>query len=481
MGRMYLRVLGSLEAVTDGVGIDIAGGKERTLLAVLLVYAGRTVSAQTLIDELWAVDPPASAGAGVHVFVSRLRRQLGPSDVGRLRRGLGGYVLDVDQGGSDAGVFENQVAQARSCLARGDRDRACGALVEADRMWRGPAFQGVTSNAVHAEATRLEDLRVAARELRFDAELALGRHRSALADIDAATAENPLHERFWAQRMLALYRCGRQADALSAYRTVRELTRSELGTDPTPELQRLELAILRQDGALDWATTAAPASQRLVQVQSLWQDYERGRLGAVAAALDELDRVVGPSTSLDASRTLIAAERGDHLTARRHIDAVLADDFRALRSEPAWLSSLCLIGSAAARIGHTEAARAVAHHLEPYAGQFGLLWSGACSGPVDLHLGRIARALGDLEGAALRFERAIALSRGLGMPSAAVTAEVELIETRLALDWCPEARAAAIDDLDRVTRAADELGMDRLTPRIEALRRADADATVAVA
>ncbi|MCX6401904.1 MAG: BTAD domain-containing putative transcriptional regulator [Propionibacteriales bacterium] len=246
-------VLGSIEVLLNGVSAEISGAKERTLLSLLLTYSGRTVSSHILMNELWSHKPPVSAPSGLHVFVSRLRRQLGDWGAERLRTSPSGYALRVEDHEVDATNFATVVADGRTLLEAGDAESSRARLREGLQLWRGPAYAGVRSLIVEAEAARLEEVRLAAQEALFDAELALGHHAGILLELEQVIAEHPFRERYWAQRMVALYRCGRQADALMAYQSLRALTREELGFEPTPELQRLELAVLEHDPTLDWA------------------------------------------------------------------------------------------------------------------------------------------------------------------------------------------------------------------------------------
>jgi WD40 repeat protein/DNA-binding SARP family transcriptional activator len=238
---MDVQVLGPVEASVDGRTIPLGGGKPRALLAMLALNAGSTVSTQRLIDGLWGEEPPASANKLVQVHVSRLRKALGSSAGGaEIVTRRHGYELRVEPDAVDAGRFERLVAS--------------GAPREALALWRGPPLDDVADEPfAGAEIRRLEELRLAALELAIEHDLEAGRHREVVAELDALVAAEPLRERLHAQRMLALYRCGRQADALAAYRDARTALVEAIGVEPGAELRRLHEAILRQDPSLELA------------------------------------------------------------------------------------------------------------------------------------------------------------------------------------------------------------------------------------
>ena len=261
---LEFRILGPLEIVHEGGSLAVAGNRERTLLALLLLSANRVVSSERLADDLWAGDPPETATQVLRVFVSRLRKTLreAGSD-GLLLTQPPGYVIRVEPKSLDAACFESLVAEGRDQAARGDSTRAAATLREALALWRGPALSDVADAPVaRAEAARLEEVRLAALEDRINADLACGRHVELVPELDGWTRTQPLRERLWAQRMLALYRGGRQAEALRAYQDLRRVLGEELGIEPTATLAKLETAILRHDPELDWrpAEHAAPLS-----------------------------------------------------------------------------------------------------------------------------------------------------------------------------------------------------------------------------
>jgi len=287
------RVLGPLEAVANGSSLALGGAKQRALLAMLLLHTNEVISTERLIDELWGESPPATVTKSIHVYVSRLRKELGEE---RLVTRSPGYVLRVEPGDLDLQRFEALLAEARD----GDADAATTArtLREALDLWRGPPLADLAYEAfAQPEIARLEELRWAALEARIDAELACGRHAELVGELQALIAEHPLRERLHGQLMLALYRSGRQADALEAYRGARELLLDELGLEPNEDLKRLEAAILRQDPELEPRADATPApADRVVLVAP-----------ATLELLDALLELARPLAIGDPTRALIVA------------------------------------------------------------------------------------------------------------------------------------------------------------------------------
>ncbi|MBD0330208.1 MAG: AfsR/SARP family transcriptional regulator [Thermoleophilia bacterium] len=226
------RILGPLEV--EGVA-SLGGPKQRALLARLLLSRGRVVAKEQLVDDLWPGDPPETAAHALQVYVSALRRLLGRE---RLRAEHGGYRLDASPDEVDAERFERLVRSGARLLERGDAAAARSLLERALALWRGPALGGV-GESFHADRARLDTERLAALEQRIEADLALGRHEPLVAELEALVAEHPLRESFRRQLMLALYRSGRQADALDVYRAARRTLRAELGLEPGPELRAL--------------------------------------------------------------------------------------------------------------------------------------------------------------------------------------------------------------------------------------------------
>jgi DNA-binding SARP family transcriptional activator/DNA-binding beta-propeller fold protein YncE len=282
---MEYRILGPLEVTDDGRTIRVAGAKQRALLAVLLVHANEVVSRDRLIDELWGDHPPDTAAAALQVHVSQLRKALERRDdadgepetyiVTKPPR----YVLRVRDGEVDLHRFEHLVREGRNALRADRPEVAASHLREALALWRGaPLAEFDSAPSVTIERSRLEELRLAALEDRVEAELRLGEHATLIPELEALVREHGLRERLRGQLMLALYRAGRQADALDAYRDGRRLLTEELGLEPGDELRKLERAILAQDPAL--APPAAPLVQRLAVAAG-----RRSRLVILAGAI----------------------------------------------------------------------------------------------------------------------------------------------------------------------------------------------------
>ena len=284
------RILGLIEAVVDGEPVSLGAPKQRGLLALLLVNRRRPLTAEQLIDGLWGEAPPASALQSLQVYVHGLRRVLGSERIETAGRG---YRAVVGEDELDLDLFESALARGRATLEAGRPDDAADELRQALAVWRGPALAGLPEETRRAaESERLEELRITALELRYDAELACGLHDGVVAELEVLTAEHPYNERFLQQQMLALYRCGRQAEALEAYRDARRVLADELGLEPSPATQELEQAILRQD--LSLAAPAAPTrTTRPLPVAATPLVGRRLELAAVAALFrDEGARLV---------------------------------------------------------------------------------------------------------------------------------------------------------------------------------------------
>ncbi|HEY1180158.1 MAG TPA: AfsR/SARP family transcriptional regulator, partial [Phytomonospora sp.] len=220
------RVLGPLDVTVDGVPARLGGPRPRALLGVLLVHAGRVVSAERLIAQVWGEDPPPTATAALHVHLSTLRKALG----GRLVTSPAGYLLAAGDDEIDARVFEKAVVRAD---LSGDPAGASADLAEALALWRGEAFAGVPAGPdVEAEWLRLSELRLSAAEDRFEAELAVGRHVRAVPELAALVAEHPTRQRLAGLHLLALHRSGRDGDALAAYRELCDRLTAEFGAEP---------------------------------------------------------------------------------------------------------------------------------------------------------------------------------------------------------------------------------------------------------
>lgn len=293
---MDFRILGPLQVIDDqGREVPLASNKQRALLAILLLHANELVTTDRLIDDLWGQDPPASAAKALQVHISRLRRALengrGTGDRSLMTQPAG-YLLRTRPGELDLDRFEDAVSAAASALAAGDPSRAARQLNDALALWRGEpladlAYEPFADSAV----ARLQALRLAATEQRIDARLALGRHAEVVPELQALVREHPYREQLRAKLMLALYRAGRQADALAAYRDARHVLIDELGIEPGAELRELEQSILAQDPALAAPPRTSPARAETAQrdtgpvVEAATPERRRAHVRLVAAVV----------------------------------------------------------------------------------------------------------------------------------------------------------------------------------------------------
>jgi DNA-binding SARP family transcriptional activator len=356
-------VLGPL-AVWSRAGERLALGtpKARALLAVLLCRAGRPVTDDALAEAVWNGEPPKNAAKNIQLYVHQLRRRF--DDPGRIVRQGAGYLLKVEPNELDAARFEELAAEGRAAAATGELERAGGLLHEALALWRGDAYGDIVNVPVVAvEADRVTERRLSVLEKRIDVDMRLGRHAELIGELTALATEHPLRERFWAQLMLALYRCERRADALAAYTRAREILVEETGLDPGRELRHLHQAILGHASSLDLPAVHADARRE-----------EPGRLLVPRM----LPRTVGDFTGQEAELT--------------GIEGVFAQD-REPR-EPAVVVAVSGRGG----IGKTTLAVHAAHRLRhSYPdGQLFAVLAGARPVPVDPHevLGRFLRAFG---------------------------------------------------------------------------------------
>ncbi|EWM14705.1 regulatory protein AfsR [Kutzneria sp. 744] len=254
---LRFRLLGSVVAVSDAAVVEVSGRKPRALLAVLALSAGRVVPADTLIDVLWGENPPGSARAGLHSYVSTLRRTLGE---GTIQRRPAGYELTVPPTDVDVHEFAALVTQARQDLAAGRFGVAERGLEAALALWRGTPLGGVSGEWAERERDRLQQQRQAAVEDRMEAQLRLGQGPRLIAELSGLVAEDPLRERPRAQLMIALYQAGRQAEALAAYEAGRRLLIEELGVEPSPEFQAVHGRILRGEVPAPVAEVEVPVA-----------------------------------------------------------------------------------------------------------------------------------------------------------------------------------------------------------------------------
>jgi len=308
---MQFQILGPVEVHGDHGPVALGGAKPRALLAVLLLHANEPVSAERLALALWGEDAPGGAVKTVQVHVSRLRKALGDPDV--ISTKSAGYCLRVRPDDLDAEVFERLVEDGRRALADGQPEHAARVLREGLALWRGqPLGDLALEPFARSETSRLRELRLTAVESRVEAELATGSHAELVGELQSLVAEHPLRERLAGQLMLALYRCGRQTEALEVYHVARRVLISEIGVEPGPELRRLQEAILRQDESLEPEPTLADLPRELDTAASppllgrdpeldwLVDRWERARMGTGA--------LIGLAGRRGAGKTRLAAQ-----------------------------------------------------------------------------------------------------------------------------------------------------------------------------
>jgi DNA-binding SARP family transcriptional activator len=354
---MEFRILGPLEVRDGDAVVPLSGARQRALLAILLLHANQTVSSDRLLEDLWGDGQPDSGIAALQVRVSQLRKALGHAGA-RLETRPSGYLLRVEPGELDLDRFSRLVEGAAGAEPR----EAAESLSEALGVWRGSALGELAYEPfAQAPAGRLEELRLAALERRIDADLALGRHVDLIGELETLVAAEPLRERFRGQLMLALYRSGRQADALAAYRSTRATLVEELGIEPGPVLQELERAVLRHDHSLDLTHLPAPERAILVAVRN---EPQLDALVALAERLARkpakeliLARPVADAADLSRVSRLLNERRGEtiargvparaavftsgspgpdliRLGVEQDVDLLLVDGDAALLSEP---------------------------------------------------------------------------------------------------------------------------------------------------
>ena len=301
---MEIRLLGPLEALDADAPLVLGGTKQRALLAALTLAGGRVVSAARLVDDLWGAHPPDTAPKMVQIHVSALRKVL---PAGVLVTRAPGYAVDLPREAVDAFRAEDALRAGRDALGAGNARRASEVLGGALALWRGPALEEFGEPFAEGEARRLEELRLALTEERLAADLALGRHVDANREIEALVAAEPLRERLRELQMVALYRSGRQAEALAAYQDAFRALSEELGIEPSARLRELERAVLRQDPSLD-APAAAPSAGPLSPpgAAPIGRDAELTALRAVlTAAADGATRVVLVTGEAGAGKTTL--------------------------------------------------------------------------------------------------------------------------------------------------------------------------------
>jgi len=305
-------LLGPLKVVDGGRLVPIRSAKHRVLLAALLLRAGELVTVDELADAVWGDALPASPRKAVQTHVSRLRQLLRGAEL--IQSQPEGYVIAVAHGDVDVGRFGLLLEAARGAVGRGDRGAEAEALRQALALWRGEPLADVTSEALHRNAVvRLAEQRLDALQRRIEADLELGRHAELVSELRALTNQHPLREQYWALLMTALYRCGRQADALEAYRSVSRRLADDLGVDSGPGLRELHQAILTNDPTLaasparaHTANTSARPSQLPLDVADFVGRAELVRQITRLLADDQRVPIVGVSGSPGVGKTALA-------------------------------------------------------------------------------------------------------------------------------------------------------------------------------
>jgi DNA-binding SARP family transcriptional activator/class 3 adenylate cyclase len=299
-----LLLLGPVAARRAGHEIRVTAAKHRVILATLGLRVGEAVSTDVLIDSLWGDRPPPTAAKALQVYVSELRKliEVDPRQPRVLTSQAPGYRLSIGRESVDVPRFERLWSAGREALVAGDAARAQQLLRDALSLWRGePLADFRFEDAFAADIRRLEELRIACLEDRFDADLAVGEHARLIPEIEALVRSQPLRERLRGQLMLALYRCGRQTDALSAYQAARDQLVDEFGIDPSPPLVALERQILQQDPALAGPTASRPAEGVTAAVRTLLV------VSQSSSDLDALTRLAETITRSDDQRELVLA------------------------------------------------------------------------------------------------------------------------------------------------------------------------------
>ena len=349
---IYFRLLGPLEACAGGRAIDIGGLKQRALLAMLLLRANEPVPRGVLIHQLWDENPPAGARHSLEVYVSRLRKALDVvAEEPVVLTRPGAYLLRIAAEQLDVNRFERLAGQGRQALAANAPKRAAANFREALALWRGAPLADLGDEPfAQAEIARLEELRISLIEDRIEADLALGRHADVIPEIEALIAAHPLRERLPQQLMIALYRCGRQAEALAIYQSARRTLVAELGIEPGPGLQGLQRAVLQQDAFLDPPPRAGPSRAPALPEgsgASLAGHIRRRRLLAGAGTVLAVTLAVFMAGALNGSAGRVPATAGPNTVAlidgsRSVMGGVVADAGRpngiAYQDGTAWIT-----------------------------------------------------------------------------------------------------------------------------------------------
>jgi predicted ATPase/DNA-binding SARP family transcriptional activator len=335
---LEIRLLGPFEVLAGGTPADVGGSKRQALLAMLALRQGRVVDVDALVDGLWGEELPAAPRNALHHHIARLRAALGEESIAGSSDG---YALEGAH--VDAVHFEKLLAETRSALREGDVPAAADSVASALALWRGSALQGLTGTAwFSAEARRLETLRVDALEEDFEVRLALGEHRELTPGLRSALADDPFRERFWGQLMLALYRSGRQADALETFQEARRVLADELGLEPGPELRGLQEAILAHDPAI----AAVPAARR-----------RRGNLPAPSTSFVGREEELGQISALLQGNRLVTLT-GPPGVGKSRLAAETARSLERDLPDGVWLVDFARAG------GADDAVRLLAHAVD---------------------------------------------------------------------------------------------------------------------
>jgi DNA-binding SARP family transcriptional activator/DNA-binding transcriptional ArsR family regulator/Flp pilus assembly protein TadD len=360
-------LLGPLRVSDGGRTVSIPAAKQRVLLACLLLRAGELVTVDELAEAIWGDALPAQPRRVVQTYVTRLRKLLGAE--GLIQRRLEGYVIAVAPGDVDVGRFELLLEQARDAAGSGDRQAEAAVLRQALGLWHGRPLADVPSDVLHGKVARLGEQRLEALQRRIEADLALGRHGELVSELRELTDRYPLREGLWAQLMTALYRCGRQADALEAFTRARDRLVDELGIEPATELQRVQHAILASDPALAGPPIPSPipipsparrdALVRPAQLPvDVWDFVGRARLVGEAERLLAGDRqvaVVALSGSPGVGKTALAVHAA-HRLAERFVDGQLFVDLHGATAGLSPLAPMEVLGRFLRALGADPAA-----------------------------------------------------------------------------------------------------------------------------
>jgi DNA-binding SARP family transcriptional activator len=372
-GSGRIGILGPVELMGEEP-VPLGGVKERCLLAALAVRCGEAVSAASLVDALWGDDPPRTAAKTLQNYVLRVRRALARAKGPAIVTLPDGYRLQAAPAAVDAGLADHLIGEGRRQMAAGEVAGAARLLRQALELWRGPALAEFADRPfAAAEALRLEELRESALEDLFDAELALGRHHEVIGGLEALVASGPLRERRWGQLMVALYRDGRQAEALDAFARLRQILRQDLGVDPGAELRRAHEAILRQSPELAWRPRQRPG-----------QMAGRGYFGRVR----EMSRLLARFDDAAAGRGGVVLLAGEPGIGKSHALRQLADEARG--------RSAVVLAGRCAEGGWAPPFRAFAEAIAGYGELVNPRQLRADLGVAGSALARIAPRLGEL-------------------------------------------------------------------------------------